>query len=151
MGKEIERKFLVNGDSYLKQATDVICIRQGYLFNTERGVVRIRISGPKGFITVKTPDKGGVRGEWEYEIPVSDALELLDHCQGHVIVKQRYIVPMTDGLKWEVDVFEEDLAPLKLAEIELPCPDAPFQKPDFVGREVTHDPRYFNSALAAQV
>lgn len=150
MGKEIERKFLVTGNSYREQAVRVKSIEQGYLTSEQTTVVRVRICDSQGFLTVKTANVGATRGEWEYEIPVEDARDLLSACKGRVIRKKRYIVPAENGLCWEVDEFGSDLAPLVLAEIEIPSVDTVVALPSFVGEEVTHDPRYFNSALAAQ-
>lgn len=150
MAKEIERKFLVNDTSYRSQATEVRCISQGYITREQDRVVRVRIADNKAFITVKTRNDGAVRNEWEFEIPVADAREMLGVCAGRIISKKRYIVPAGE-LCWEIDEFEGDLAPLVVAEIELPAADAPFVRPSFVGREVTDDPQYFNSALATRV
>lgn len=151
MGKEIERKFLVTEPTYREQAVRVKSIEQGYLTGEQTTVVRVRVCDSQGFLTVKTANVGAVRGEWEYEIPVADARELLGACKGRVIRKKRYIVPAENGMCWEVDEFGGDLAPLVLAEIEMPDAGTPVALPSFVGEEVTHDPRYFNSALATQV
>lgn len=146
MGKEIERKFLVVGTSFVDRATASHTIAQGYLSTDPDRTVRVRILDDKGFITVKTRNSGAVRGEWEYEIPVADARELLPACL-KTLEKTRYVVPAGDGLRWEVDVFAGRLDGLVLAEIELPEADTPFQKPGFIGEEVTGDPRYYNSNL----
>lgn len=146
MGKEIERKFLVADDSYVDQAYKVEEIAQGYLNTDPDRTVRIRTKDSRGFITVKTCSRGATRGEWEYEIPIEDARELLGACT-HIIEKNRYLIHAGNGLKWEVDVFAGRLAGLILAEIELPSEDTPFVIPPFVAAEVTGDPRYYNSNL----
>lgn len=150
MAKEIERKFLVKGVSYRERAVERRHITQGYLSRDKDRVVRIRICDDRAWLTVKTANTGAVRCEWEYEIPVTDAREMLSACTGGVIEKTRYCVPAGNGRLWEVDEFAGKLAPLVVAEIELADEDEQFAKPDFIGDEVTDDPRYFNSALAAQ-
>lgn len=150
MATEIERKFLVVSDSFRASAVESRHIIQGYITRSQDRVVRVRVAGDCGYLTVKTANTGAVRGEWEFAIPVADARDLLGICQGRIIAKTRYIIPADNGLRWEVDVFENDLAGLVTAEIELPSADTPFTLPAFVGREVTDDPRYFNSALATQ-
>jgi len=146
MAKEIERKFLVNSDSFRQLASASHKIAQGYLNREPERTVRIRIRDNSGFITVKTHNRGATRNEWEYEIPVSDACEMLKACE-RPIEKIRYIVPAENGLRWEVDVFEGRLSGLVVAEIELPSEDARFPLPAFIGREVTGDPAYYNSNL----
>lgn len=148
MGKEIERKFLVRNDSYKKMATRCIEIRQGYLSRAKEATVRVRTCGEKAFLTVKGPNAGAVRSEWEYLIPTADALEMLrEIAQGKVIEKTRYIIDYR-GQTWEVDEFHGCHQGLVTAEIELPSEDAPFSRPDFIGEEVTGDPRYYNSNLS---
>lgn len=148
MGKEIERKFLVNGDSYRHTACRTQHIRQGYLNTNPDSTVRIRVKDSHGYITVKGRTAGITRNEWEYEIPLADAEEMLDRlCGQRVIDKVRYIVEY-DGLQWEIDEFHGFLEGLVLAEVELPCETRAIDKfPDFIGREVSDDPRYFNSSL----
>lgn len=150
MAIEIERKFLTCNTSYRAAAVEAKEIRQGYLTTDQNTVVRVRVYGERAYITVKTRNKGAVRSEWEYEIPKADALQMLQACHGRVIVKTRYIVNH-ESFVWEIDEFGGDLAPLVVAEIELPAVDTHFPLPNFIGEEVTDDPRYFNSALAAQV
>lgn len=146
MGKEIERKFLVVGTSFVDTATASHTIAQGYLSTDPDRTVRVRVLDDTGFITIKTRNSGAVRGEWEYGIPVDDARELLSACL-MTLEKTRYVIPSAEGLRWEVDVFTGRLAGLALAEIELPEEDTPFSKPDFIGEEVTGDPRFYNSNL----
>lgn len=150
MSKEIERKFLVNGTSYRDLARESHHIVQGYLNRDPDRTVRVRLLDSQGFLTVKTRNNGATRDEWEYLVPPEDARAMLSACDGPVIEKVRYIVDACDGLRWEIDEFGGRLSPLVVAEIELPSEDTHFTKPSFIGTEVTGDPRYFNSALAAQ-
>ena len=151
MAKEIERKYLVTDDSYRSLAASRAEISQGYISAEPDHTVRVRISGSRGFITVKTRNIGAVRNEWEYEIPLADARAMLAAACSSVLSKTRYIVPATDGLRWEVEEFHGCLDGLVVAEIELPREDYPVDSPAFIGREVTGDTRYYNSNLAAQV
>ena len=149
MALETERKFLVKGE-YKKDAFKAMRIRQGYLAHTALCSVRIRIRDDKGFITVKgKTDKAGMtRYEWEKEIPAKEAEELLLLATPGMIDKCRYLVRNTDGVHtWEVDEFYGENEGLTVAEIELGSEDEAFDKPDWLGNEVTGDPRYFNSAL----
>lgn len=160
MGTEIERKFLVNSDIFSEEeilAKGFACytqITQGYLSTDPTVRVRHSATGPNdavGHLTVK--GKGTlVRREWEYQIPESEAREMLDLC-GTVLHKVRYTIPVrTPGfthLKWEVDKFyDKGLDGLWLAEIELTNPDEGFPTPPWLGKEVTEDPRYSNASLA---
>jgi adenylate cyclase len=122
---------------------------QGYLSRDKERTVRVRIAGDKAFLTIKGISRGASRAEFEYEIPVADAGELLKLSDGPVIQKTRYIV-VHDGSKWEVDEFHGDNAGLVVAEIELTSEEQPFTRPPWLGNEVTHDSRYFNSSLATQ-
>lgn len=148
MPQEIERKFLVLGD-FKSSATGVLNISQGYLNSDSERTVRVRIKGEKGFITVKgrSSSDGTSRFEWEHEIPENDAEELLALCEPGVIVKSRYLVP-SGGHTFEVDVFHGDNEGLVIAEIELQDRNEDFLKPEWLGEEVTGDPRYYNSALS---
>lgn len=149
MAKEIERKFLVINTLYRSLSSCNTEISQGYLSADPRAVVRVRLKGDHAFLTLKGPNHGSERDEWEYEIPVSDARELLSKLATGIIVrKTRYIVPYK-GYSWEVDEFHSPCAGLTVAEIELPDPDAVFELPPFIGREVTGDPAYYNSSIAA--
>ena len=151
MAKEIERKFLVVDNSYRESAESVIEIIQGYLSADPDRTVRIRLYGDKAFLTVKTRNDGALRHEWEYEIPAEDAREMLEKAAVNVLSKRRYLVPASEkGLVWEVDEFGGALSGLVIAEVELPELDTPVNLPVFVGDEITGDPRYYNSNLAAQ-
>ena len=124
MGKEIERKFLVNGDKYRENSSKTY-YKQGYLSVDKERTVRIRIAGNKGFITIKGKTTGCSRQEYEYEIPVTEA----------------------ENIIWEIDEFMGENAGLTVAEIELPTEDSLFTKPDWIGQEVTDDTRFYNSNL----
>ena len=150
MALEIERKFLVKGD-FKKEAFEAIRITQGYLSSVPGRTVRVRVRGEKGFITVKglCGSSGASRFEWEKEIPVDEAMSLLELAEPGVIDKTRYLVRNTDGRHtWEVDEFCGDNEGLTVAEIELADEDEPFDKAEWLGEEVTGDPRYFNSVLS---
>lgn len=150
MSKEIERKFLVTSDAYKSVSVSSSEIRQGYLSRNPDATVRVRLRGDKGYLTVKSRNKGISRDEWEYEIPAADAAEMLDRlCDGPVLSKTRYIVATESG-NWEIDEFHGRLEGLVVAEIELPAADTPIALPSFIGREVSDDPQYYNSNLAAQ-
>lgn len=146
---EIERKFLVKG-SFKEAAFKADRIAQGYLCRTGC-TVRVRIRGEKGYLTIKGPsiDGGISRYEWEKEIPHAEALELMTLCQKGIIDKTRYLIKNTDGIHtWEVDEFHGDNEGLVLAEIELSSPDEAFDRPSWLGEEVTGDRRYYNSMLS---
>ncbi len=148
MANEIERKFLVSGD-YKQFATKKTRIIQGYLSSVAERSVRVRIRSDRGFLTIKGigNESGSTRFEWEKEIPVKEAEELLKICEPGKIDKTRYIVPEGSGLEFEVDEFYGDNVGLTIAEIELPSEDHPFKKPEWLGREVTGDVRYYNVML----
>ena len=146
MGVEIEKKFLVRDDSFKRMAECCCRIRQGYLCREPERTVRIRIRDGKGFLTVKGKNQGAARLEFEYEIPVSDAEEMLKLCAGKILDKTRYIVNYK-GYTWEIDEFYNLDKPLTVAEIELPSVNAEFEIPLFIGEDVTGDPRYYNSML----
>lgn len=148
MGEEIERKFLVTGDAWREQAGGTP-YRQGFLSTEPERTVRVRVAGARGWITVKGKTTGARRAEFEYEIPLTDATRMLDTlCKRPLIEKVRYTVVVGDHT-WEIDVFEGDNAGLIVAEIELRAEDEVFEKPEWVGKEVTDDPRYFNANLVA--
>ena len=148
MGQEIERKFLVKNDSFKNQAVKATRITQGYLSSVPERTVRVRIKGEKGFITIKGigNESGASRFEWEKEIPVEDVKELLKICEPGIIDKTRYIVPVGNH-KFEVDEFYGDNEGLVVAEVELSSEEEEFEKPDWLGEEVTGDVKYFNSML----
>jgi len=146
LGVEIERKFLVAGDGW-RELGEATLLRQGYLSSDPARVVRVRIEGERAFLTIKGKSQGATRGEWEYPIPVSEAAELLDGlCQAPLIEKVRRRIAV-QGHTWEVDEFLGANAGLVVAEIELGSEDEAFDKPEWIGQEVTHDARYFNSNL----
>lgn len=147
MAKELEFKYLVKDDSYLKFSKTFHEIQQGYLSRESGRSVRIRIWDDKGFITIKGPEIAGIgRDEFEYEIPLEDARVMLGMCPPPVISKTRYIVPFEDDT-WEVDVFHKQLDGLVTAEIEVQSYDHTFNIPDFVGKDVSKDHRFKNSNL----
>ena len=147
MGQEIERKFLVSGE-FKPFAKRVVRIVQGYLSSVAERTVRIRVKGDEGFITIKGigSESGASRFEWEKEIPVSDALELMKLCEPGVIDKTRYLVDV-GGHTYEVDEFYGDNDGLVVAEIELSSEDEDFIRPEWLGEEVTGDVKYYNSML----
>jgi len=148
MGKEIERKFLVKSDEYKKLAKGIF-IRQGFLSTDKNRVVRIRIIADKAFLTIKGKNKGIERPEFEYEIPVQEATEMLEElCFTPIIEKYRYVINF-QGFTWEVDEFKDANHGLVIAEIELENSNQMPPKPNWVGNEVSDDPRYFNSNLIA--
>lgn len=145
MGKEIERKFLLKNDHW--RAGEGTRYRQGYLSTEKERTVRVRIIGNKGYLTIKGISMGATRLEFEYEIPVEDADELLnDLCAKPLIEKNRYQVEY-EGSIWEIDEFFGENEGLIIAELELRTEDQAFSKPPWLGKEVTEDPRYFNSSL----
>jgi adenylate cyclase len=147
---EIERKYLVTSDSYKQMAVARYHICQGYISREKTGTVRIRITDDKAYLTIKGKPAAGhfARYEWEKEIDVQEAKELMQLCQGTIIDKTRWIVPAAeDGLKWEVDEFHGKHEGLTLAEIELTSEEQEVEKPDFVGEDVTSDPRYYNANM----
>ena len=147
MAQEIERKFLVTGE-FKNLATKSIRITQAYLSSVSERTVRIRIKGDKGFITIKGigSDSGASRFEWEKEITVAEAEELLKICESGLIDKTRYLVPVGNHT-FEVDEFYGDNEGLVVAEVELESENEAFEKPAFLGREVTGDVKYYNSRL----
>ena len=151
MAQETERKFLVAGD-FMPYVTAAIPIAQGYLCTDPARTVRVRRSGEAAYLTIKSaPDeRGWSRYEFEQRIPVDDALELLGMCVGNRIEKVRHLVPDGEGHTWEVDVFSGANAGLTVAEIELQDADETITLPAWLGREVTGDARYYNSALAVK-
>jgi CYTH domain-containing protein len=148
MAKEIERKFLVRGNSWRGQDGGKR-YRQGYLSTVKERTVRVRTTGDKGFITIKGMSVGATRSEYEYEIPLADANEMLDRlCERPLIEKTRYRVSH-EGLVWEIDEFERDNRGLIIAEVELKDETQSVTLPGWIGQEVTGDPRYFNANLVA--
>lgn len=147
MPQEIERKFLVTGE-YKSQAYAHSRIVQGYISSARGRTVRVRIRDERGYLTIKgASDKSGIsRYEWEKEIPLDEARELLKLCEPGIIDKTRYLV-RSGQHTFEVDEFYGENEGLTVAEVELSSEDEPFVKPAFIGREVTGDVRYYNSQL----
>lgn len=146
MGVEIERKFLLVGDAW-RTLGEPVLLRQGYLSSQPDRTVRVRIEGGTGTLTIKGRSHGATRAEWEYAIPVEEAAELLDRlCEQPLIEKYRRRIALGAHV-WEVDEFLGANLGLVVAEIELGAEDEAFDKPEWIGQEVTHDRRYFNSSL----
>ncbi|MDY6979160.1 MAG: CYTH domain-containing protein [Pseudomonadota bacterium] len=147
MAVEIERKFLVNSERWREQADAGQQLAQGYLIGAREASVRVRIEGERANLNIKSATMGIYRQEYEYPIPLADAREMLDTlCEKPVIEKTRYHVEHA-GHTWEVDVFEGENAGLVVAEIELASESEPFEQPDWLGEEVSADPRYYNVSL----
>lgn len=149
MPQEIERKFLVTGE-YKSQAYAASHIVQGYLCSASGRTVRVRIRDNKGFLTIKGASNatGTTRYEWEKELPYEEACELMKLCETGLIDKTRYLVHY-EGHTFEIDEFHGDNDGLTIAEIELSAEDESFDRPPFLGAEVTGDRRYYNSQLRA--
>jgi len=147
---EIERKFLVKGDTWRGQGQSRI-LRQGYLARTADRVVRVRQDGDQGFLTIKIRSGTDLtRSEFEYEIPLPDALALIDSlAPGEIIEKKRHVFNEL-GMLWEVDEYSGANSGLIVAEVELESEDQPFAKPDWLGEEVSRISRYLNVELAAK-
>ena len=146
MGKEIERKFLVKDKSYQTLGKGVLYY-QGFLSTVKERVVRVRVMEDKAFLTIKGLSKGAKRTEFEYEIPAEDAKFMLDElCEKPIIIKYRYNIKFGEFL-WEVDEFKGENDGLVVAEIELQHEDQKFDKPNWLGEEVTEDPKYYNANL----
>ena len=144
MAKEIERKFLVQ--ARWKPQDEGIKIAQGYLSTVPERTVRVRIKGDKGYLTIKGKNQGISRAEFEYEIPRSDAEELLKLAEQPILSKTRYLEQHGNRL-WEIDVFAGENQGLVVAEVELPDEQAEFSRPDWLGQEVSGDVRYYNANL----
>jgi CYTH domain-containing protein len=145
---EIERKFLVKRDgAFKKMASSQSAIAQGYM-NVEGATVRIRLRDEKAYLTIKGPSRNGglSRYEFEREIPVEDAREMLKLCKGGLVEKTRYLVPY-EGHTFEVDEFKGANEGLLFAEVELKSEDEPFEKPEWLGPEVTGDRHFYNKGL----
>ena len=148
MGRELERKFLVDPGAWHPDPARGVRYRQGYLSVDPARVVRVRRAGPTGALTVKGLTTGVERAEFEYAIPPADADALLDTlCLRPLLEKTRYREPW-GGKMWEIDVFEGENAGLIVAEVELSSPSESVELPLWAGKEVSADPRYFNSNLA---
>lgn len=148
MALEIERKFLVKDESYKEMAYQASRIAQGYICSMRGRTVRVRIRDGKGYLTIKGPaDAAGIgRYEWEKEIPLQEAQELMSLCEPGMINKTRYLVRSGQHV-FEVDEFYGENEGLVIAEVELSSADEEYEKPLFIGEEVTGDVRYYNSFL----
>ena len=149
MALEIERKFLVLNDDFKKEAFSKKLIIQGFLNSDKNSTVRVRLLDDKAFITIKgkSSQDGLVRYEWEKEIELNEANELLLLCEEHVIKKHRYYIKQGENT-YEVDVFSGRLEGLIVAEIELEKTDSKYEKPSWIGEEVTGKIEYYNSVLS---
>ena len=147
MASEIERKFLVDGQAWRQPAP--LRIRQGYLNRDKERTVRVRIAGERAYLTIKGSMQGITRAEFEYPIALADAEQLLPMCDGPLLEKNRHVLEHA-GMTWEVDEFFGDNDGLVVAEIELSSEDQMFERPAWLGVEVTHDRRYLNSNLISQ-
>jgi CYTH domain-containing protein len=146
MAVEIERKYLTSSDEW-RGLAEGLDYRQGYLSTTKERTVRVRTIGEQGFLTIKGVTIGATRAEYEYEIPVNDAHEMLDGlCLRPLVEKRRYRIPH-QGVVWELDEFFGENLGLILAEVELESEDQAIETPSWIGEEVTDDPRYFNANL----
>jgi len=148
MQNEIERKFLVKNLDFITESTKKYAIKQGFLSTHKKRTVRVRIKDDKGYLTIKgiSNASGTTRMEWEKEIPLNEANQLLKLCKKPIIDKIRYIVPVDKHI-FEVDVFKKENKGLILAEIELDNENEFFKKPNWLGQEVTGDKRYYNAVL----
>jgi adenylate cyclase len=149
MALEIERKFLLRSDEWRKKVTSRSLLRQGYLGASTRSSIRARIAGDSAWLNLKSKRSGLSRLEYEYPIPLSDADEILTQlCEGPLIEKYRHELPLGEHV-WEIDEFLGDNAGLIVAEIELDDETETFERPIWLGEEVTHDVRYYNFNLAS--
>jgi len=148
MAIEIERKFRLGSEAWRAEVSASSLLRQGYLANTARASVRVRLAGECAWLSVKAMRAGMSREEYEFAIPAADAHEMLDRlCEGLTIEKWRHIV-VHAGSRWEIDEFLAENAGLVIAELELQAEDSAFVRPAWLGPEVTHEQRYYNVQLA---
>lgn len=148
MGKEIERKFLLSSDAWRDQVSSSRRLIQGYLMREQSTAIRVRLEGDRAELNIKHTLDGISRLEYEYEIPTPDAHEILEKvAQRPLIDKVRYLVPFGNHI-WEIDEFNGDNAGLIMAEIELGTADEAFERPAWLGEEVSLDARYYNSNLS---
>ncbi|MEJ6736577.1 MAG: CYTH domain-containing protein [Flavobacteriales bacterium] len=146
MALEIERKFLLKNDTWKPLIKEEILIKQGYLNSEKERTVRVRTYGDKGVITIKGKNNNLTRKEFEYPIPLADVIEMLELTEMPIIEKTRFIV-INDGNTWEIDVFKGVNKGLVVAEIELENETEKFEIPDWIGEEVSADPKYYNASL----
>lgn len=150
MAKEIERKFLVINDNWRKDVIRSNHYIQGYFTTNASCSIRVRISGDKADLNIKSATLGITRTEYEYPLPPEDAKEMLEHlCNKPLLEKTRHYVPYHDH-EWEIDVFSGENEGLIVAEIELDSTDEKFSLPGWVGKEVSDDPRYYNVCLVTR-
>jgi len=150
MAYEIERKFLVTSDDWREQVEKTLQIKQAYFCNTEKASLRIRVSDQDGYISSKSMTMDIRRHEFEYKIPLQDAEFMLEYmCIGSPVIKKRHLIKVGQHV-WEVDEFLADNAGLVVAEVELGHEDEPYDKPDWVGLEVSNDPKYINLYLSSK-
>ncbi|HOB62144.1 MAG TPA: CYTH domain-containing protein [Candidatus Competibacteraceae bacterium] len=148
MATEIEHKFLLQDERWRQQVERSVRMRQGYLLSDSHCSVRVRVADERGFLNIKSGTLGIQRSEYEYPIPLAEAEEILDTlCEKPLLEKTRHYVRFGAHL-WEIDEFAGDNAGLIVAEVELSRVDEPFARPDWLGEEVSHDIRYYNSQLA---
>lgn len=147
MATEIERKFLTCHNGWRSLATRSIRMRQGYLSEGYERSIRVRTENDRAFINIKSSDDGIHRLEYEYEIPLQDATEILERIAIRPLIEKRRYIVEHDGFEWEIDVFAGDNEGLVIAEVELPSADVNLPLPDWVGREVSDDLRYYNVSL----
>ena len=148
---EIERKFRLRDDRWRQAVKAIRAERmvQGYLNRDPQRSVRVRLAGDRAWLTIKGMSEGASRREFEYSIPAAEADAMLALCEGPLIDKRRYRLPLeSDSRVWEIDEFLGDNAGLVVAELELRHEDEPFPRPDWLGEEVTGDPKYYNSSLS---
>lgn len=149
MANEIERKFLVAGDKWKKHTlVKKVPIEQGYIKTADSTAVRIRLTDTQAFLTIKGEHKGLTRKEFEYELPFADGEQLIKMCEKPTVKKTRHYVVDNFNQLWEIDIFRGTNRGLVLAEIELESEKQPVTIPDWIGREVSTDERYRNTALA---
>lgn len=149
MAYEIERKFLVTSDDWREQVEKTLQIKQAYFCNTAKASLRIRVSDKSGYLSSKSMTMDIRRHEFEYEIPLHDAEFMLEYmCMGSPVIKKRHLITMGQHV-WEVDEFLADNEGLVVAEIELGDENEPFEKPDWIGLEVSNDPKYINLSLVS--
>lgn len=146
MAQEIERKFLLKNDAWRALAEGTM-YRQGYLNSAKERTVRVRTVGAKAFLTIKGLTVGATRSEYEYEIPFDECNEMLDNLAEKPLIEKKRCKIARGGLTWEIDEFFGDNKGLIVAEVELASEEQAFGKPEWVGEEVTGDPRYFNANL----
>jgi len=148
MGREIERKFLLQSDAWRAEVRDSVHLLQGYLSRSEHSAIRVRIKGESAELNIKHTLDGIHRLEYEYQIPLPDARELIEHVALRPLIDKTRHHVMHGGHLWEIDEFHGENAGLIVAELELGTADGLFERPSWLGKEVSQDPRYYNSNLS---